>query len=211
MWSNGDGYGLQVHDTDIGRIGILICGENTNPLARFALLAQGEQVHISTWPCAFPAKKPGAAREYDLARAIEIRAAGHAFEGKVFNIVTAGVVDERTAELSATTPEAQEVLDRTPKPASMIIAPSGTTIAGPVTGGDQLVIAEVDLEQQVEEKPIHDVTGGYNRFDVFELKVNRFRRRGLVMDVTGEPGGFDPARGETGDDRGVPAEQEGQE
>jgi len=44
IWANGDGSGLRVSSTELGRIGMLICGENTNPLARFALTAEGEQV-----------------------------------------------------------------------------------------------------------------------------------------------------------------------
>ena len=48
VWANGDGRGLRVVATEIGRLGMLICGENTNPLARFALMAQGEQVHMSS-------------------------------------------------------------------------------------------------------------------------------------------------------------------
>src|SRR4051812_48022276 len=47
IWAAGDGAGLKVVDTRVGRVGNLICGENTNPLARFALMSQGEQVHIS--------------------------------------------------------------------------------------------------------------------------------------------------------------------
>ena len=46
VWANGDARGLRVVPTEIGRVGMLICGENTNPLARYALMAQGEQVHI---------------------------------------------------------------------------------------------------------------------------------------------------------------------
>ncbi|KAJ5193161.1 hypothetical protein N7449_004353 [Penicillium cf. viridicatum] len=49
-WSPGDGHGLRVADTPYGRIGGLICGENTNPLARYSLMAQSEQIHISSWP-----------------------------------------------------------------------------------------------------------------------------------------------------------------
>ncbi len=48
IWANGDARGLRVIQTDIGRVGALICGENTNPLSRYALMAEGEQVHIST-------------------------------------------------------------------------------------------------------------------------------------------------------------------
>ena len=50
VWANGDGAGSRVNDTPIGRIGMLICGENTNPLARYSLIAQGEQIHISSYP-----------------------------------------------------------------------------------------------------------------------------------------------------------------
>ena len=78
VWSFGDGSTLRVYDTAVGRLGTLCCGENTNPLARFALIAQGEQVHVANYP-ARPAGDP-----YDLTRAIEIRSAAHAFEGKCF-------------------------------------------------------------------------------------------------------------------------------
>ncbi len=54
IWAQGDGAGLQVASTRLGRIGMLICGENTNPLARYTLLAQGEQIHIATWPSVWP-------------------------------------------------------------------------------------------------------------------------------------------------------------
>ena len=54
VWAPGDGSGLQVSETRLGRMGMLICGENTNPLARFALLAQGEQLHLSTYPPLWP-------------------------------------------------------------------------------------------------------------------------------------------------------------
>lgn len=89
MWVYGNGSGLKVVDTDIGRIDVLICGENTNPLARFALLAQGEQIHIATYPSAWPFGGSGNLA-YDLTESIRIRAAAHSFEGKVFTVVTSG-------------------------------------------------------------------------------------------------------------------------
>ncbi|HEX6988565.1 MAG TPA: carbon-nitrogen hydrolase family protein, partial [Bacillota bacterium] len=190
VWSNGDARDLQAHETDLGRIGVLICGENTNPLARFALLAQGEQLHIATYPCAFPAKKPGAPGEYDLGRAIEIRSAAHSFEGKVYTVVTAGFVDDRTLEISARWEGARQVMAATPRPASMVLAPDGRAVAGPVTDAEGLVLADVDLENTVEEKQIHDVTGGYNRFDVFRLEV----RREKLAAVRGVEGGSSGGR-----------------
>lgn len=94
VWSNGDGAGLRVADTSIGRIGMLICGENTNPLARYALMAQGEQIHVSSYPPVWPTRPPQEAGGYDLERAILIRAGAHSFEAKVFNVVASAFVDD---------------------------------------------------------------------------------------------------------------------
>src|SRR5690606_28979664 len=77
VYANGDGAGLRVSDTEIGRIGMLICGENTNPLARYALMADGEQVHICTYPAITAARTPDGKGAYDLQSGIRIRAAGH--------------------------------------------------------------------------------------------------------------------------------------
>ena len=93
VWAPGDGSGLQVCETRLGRLGMLICGENTNPLARFALLAQGEQVHLSTYPPMWPTRDPATGDNYDLKQAILIRAGAHSFEGKVFNVVASGFLD----------------------------------------------------------------------------------------------------------------------
>ena len=37
---------------------MLICGENTNPLARYSLIAQGEQIHVSSYPPIWPTRPP---------------------------------------------------------------------------------------------------------------------------------------------------------
>ena len=71
IWASGDGDGLRVLDTPIGKIGMLICGENTNPLARYALIAQGEQVHVSSYPPVWPTRPSNQPGRYDLAAAIE--------------------------------------------------------------------------------------------------------------------------------------------
>jgi nitrilase len=83
IWSNGDGHGLRVIETRLGKIGALICGENTNPLARYTLIAQSEEIHVSSWPPVWPTEKPACAKKnYDLAAAVRIRASAHAFEAK---------------------------------------------------------------------------------------------------------------------------------
>src|SRR5262245_32061416 len=94
VWNRGDGAGLRVAATSLGRIGALICGENTNPLARFALMAQAEQVHVSSFPPAWPTRPPLAGGNYDNRAANRIRTAAHCFEAKCFGIVAAGRFDE---------------------------------------------------------------------------------------------------------------------
>ena len=80
-WASGDGSTLRTYDTPYGPLGTLACGENTNTLARFTLLSQGEVIHIANY-IAFPFTA-----DYDMPEAIRIRAGAHSFEGKVFTIV----------------------------------------------------------------------------------------------------------------------------
>src|SRR6185437_7066290 len=95
VWANGDGAGLRVCGTDLGRIGMLVCGENTNPLARFTMIAQGQQVHVASFPPVWPTRDPREAGRYDLASATRIRCGAHAFEGKLFNLVVSSWMDRR--------------------------------------------------------------------------------------------------------------------
>ena len=86
-WAGGDGSSLRVYDTSIGRLGGLACGENTNTLARFALLAQGENIHTANY-----ISLPTAPADYDMVEAIKVRAAAHSFEGKVFTVVACSAI-----------------------------------------------------------------------------------------------------------------------
>lgn len=175
VWAPGDGAGLKVVETAVGRIGQLICGENTNPLARYSLMAQGEQFHISSWPPVWPTRRPAAGGNYDIAAANRIRASAHCFEAKVFGLVTAGVLDRTAFEMmAARDPAAAEVLEGTPRPASYFVDPTGAQI-GEALQDEGILYAEIDLNACVEPKQFHDVVGYYNRFDVFELGVNRRR------------------------------------
>jgi aliphatic nitrilase len=176
IWANGDGEGLRVSNTQIGKIGMLICGENTNPLARYSLIAQGEQVHISSYPPVWPTRPANEPGRYDLASAIRIRAGAHSFEGKVFNVVSSGFLDKRTREALRTVDrEGLETLENSPQAISMVLGPSGEIISDTLSETEGLLYQEVDIAQCVEPKQFHDVVGYYNRFDVFDLKVNRKR------------------------------------
>jgi nitrilase len=177
IWANGDARGLRVSQTAIGRIGMLICGENTNPLSRFALMADGEQVHISTYPPCWPTRPPAESGAYDLRRAIEIRAGAHAFEAKVFNIVSSAFADKDLLDkVGGVDRSALEIIERSPRSVSMVLDPSGSIIGTPLSDSEGIVYADIDTVLSVEPKQFHDVVGYYNRFDIFDLRVDRSRR-----------------------------------
>jgi len=198
IWSNGDARGLRVTETQLGRLGMLICGENTNPLARYALMAEGEQVHMSSYPPIWPTRPPDQAGRYDLRRAIEIRAASQAFEAKVFNIVASGFVDIAMRDaVGQADSKTLEIIDCSPRAVSLILGPSGEVIGDVLCDQEGVVYAEIDVEQCVEPKQFHDVVGYYNRFDIFRLNIDRSARdpayfvdaeeRAVIEDASLEP------------------------
>ncbi|RXF72797.1 carbon-nitrogen hydrolase family protein [Hansschlegelia zhihuaiae] len=176
-WANGDGAGLRVSDTDLGKVGMLICGENFNPLARFTMIAQGEQVHVSSYPPVWPAYDPKEIA-YDVAEGIRVRANAHCLEAKVFNIVVSSFMDEAMIEdMAKDDPEARRVLMDSPRGVSMVMSPTGKVIAGPMQNEEGVLYADIDTEACVEPKQLHDLAGAYNRFDVFKLTVDRSANR----------------------------------
>ena len=176
IWANGDGAGLRFSIRAIGKIGMLICGENTNPLARYSLIAQGEQVHVSSYPPVWPTRPSNQPGRYDLAAAIRIRAGAHSFEGKVFNIVSSACSTNRLLDaLRGTRPGGARDAGTKPAGVSMVIGPSGEVISDTLCESEGLLYQDIDISQCVEPKQFHDVVGYYNRFDVFDLKVTRKR------------------------------------
>lgn len=168
-WAPGDASALRVHETSIGRLGALACGENTNTLARFALLAQGELVHVASY-IALPVAPP----DYDMAEAIKVRAAAHSFEGKVFTIVSCSTISQEIVEaVSALHPQARELLARRNSAFSGILGPDGRVIGEPLIDDEGIIYADIDLSRCIEPRQMHDITGHYNRFDIFDLHVNR--------------------------------------
>jgi len=176
VWAPGDGFGLRVANTRIGKIGALICGENTNPLARYTLAAEGEQIHISAWPAIWPTRKPGE-QNFDNVAANRIRAGGVSFENKAFGILCSGFMD--SVMLAALSREADadaiEVLEKSPRAATMFLDPTGAQIGDTLQKEEGIGYATFNLNECVEPKQFHDIVGYYNRFDVFDLKINRHR------------------------------------
>jgi len=168
-WAPGDASSMRVHKTNIGPLGSLACGENTNTLARFSLLAQGEMIHTANYIAL-----PVAPKDYDMAEAIRLRAAAHCFEGKVFTVVSCSTISEEIVELmSATHPEARELLARKNSAFSGTIGPDGRTVGEALIDDEGIAYADIDLNRCIQPRQMHDITGHYNRFDVFDLKVNR--------------------------------------
>jgi aliphatic nitrilase len=189
IWANGDARGLRVVQTAIGRLGVLICGENTNPLSRFALMAEGEQIHISSYPPCWPTRPPAESRAYDLRRAIEIRAGAHAFEAKVFNIVSSAFADRTLKDAVGKGDQAVlDILEQSARGVSMVLDPSGGVIGEPLSDSEGIVYAEIDTALSIEPKQFHDVVGYYNRFDIFDVRVDRSKRDPACFHEGGERG-----------------------
>jgi nitrilase len=176
VWAAGDGAGLHVADTRIGRIGGLICGENTNPLARYSLIAQGEQIHISSWPALWPTRRPISGGNFDNVSANRLRAGAHSFEAKAFGIICAGYMDNEMRDfLVARDPAAAAVLDGSSRAMTLFVDPTGAPVGDSLCDEEGIAYAQFDLNRCVEPKQFHDVVGYYNRFDVFSLTVDRER------------------------------------
>ncbi len=171
-WSFGDGTSLRVHSTDIGKLGVLNCGENGNSLLRYALIAQGEQVHVANYPAL--AVLSEAAGMYDFWKGVEIRTAAHAFEGKLFNIVSSAVLDEEAKAVLCDTPDKKACFREKNNSLTAIYGPGGVPVAPPVPPDSEgISYAEVDLAQILAHKLFHDIAGNYNRSDIVSLNLNR--------------------------------------
>lgn len=171
-WAPGDGAGLRVQQTAVGPVGMLACGENTNTLARFSLLSQGELVHLASY-ISLPVAPP----DYDMAEAIKLRAMAHSFEGKVYTVVSCSTISPDIVEqMDAAFPGSRELLVRKNSAFSGVIGPDGRLVGQPLIDEEGIVYADVDLARCIQPRQMHDITGNYNRFDIFDLQVDR---RGL--------------------------------
>jgi aliphatic nitrilase len=167
-WAGGDGSSLKVHQTAVGPLGVLACGENTNTLARFALLSQGEMVHVASY-ISLPVAPP----DYDMADAIRLRAAAHSFEGKLFTVVSCSTIsDEIIERMTELRPDAEALLRRKSSAFSGIIGPDGRVIGKPLIDDEGIVYADIDLNSCIQPRQMHDITGHYNRFDIFDLRIH---------------------------------------
>ncbi|BAI72698.1 aliphatic nitrilase [Azospirillum sp. B510] len=164
VWAPGDGAGLRAVATPAGRIGGLVCWEHWHPLARQALHADDEQIHVAVWP--------------DMPSSHQLACRSYAFEGRCF-VVSAGTylpverVPEALRQAFITGLGGQDGLQG----GSGVVGPDGEYLVGPVFGGET-VVATIDLADTIRFKHDLDVVGHYDRRDVFQLTVNRRREIG---------------------------------
>jgi nitrilase len=163
---HGDTFGAFA--TEFGPASGLICGENSNPLAVFALIAEGTRIHVMSWPNHFPTSGD------PLRNRVAIDSQAFAQMSKAFVISACGTVDEAMIEALAASPEAEKFLrDTNCCGGSVIVNPMSRIIAGPMGAEEGILYADCNLELAIEMKLRHDFAGHYNRPDIFQLHVNR--------------------------------------
>jgi nitrilase len=170
VWGFGDGTGLKVVDTPCGRLGTLVCWENYMPLARYVLYAQGVQVYIA------PTYDSG---DEWIASMQHIAREGRCWVISCGVALTAADIPDDFPERERLYPDAGEWINPGD---SVVIAPGGKIVAGPLRQDKGLLYAEVDPQQAVNAKRALDVAGHYARPDIFTLHVNTTAQRPLKFD-----------------------------
>ena len=163
-WAIGDGHGLRTHALGPFTVGALNCWENWMPLARAALYAQGEDLHVALWP--------GSVRNTEhITRFI-------ARESRSYVMSVSGLL--RRTDVPTTVPHAALLLERMPavmaEGGSCIAAPDGSWLMAPIASDERLIVATIEHQRVREERQNFDPAGHYGRPDVFQLTVNRERQ-----------------------------------
>lgn len=172
VWGQGDGGGLRVVDTAAGRVGGLICWEHWMPLARQALHAEGEQIHVAAWPDT-PAIHELAARTYAREGGCYVLSAALFYRD---DDVPDQLRDAYRAGIGADAPRDGVLFDG----GSSIASPDGRWLVEPVRGRPEIIMADLDLDAVDEAHAELDVVGHYSRPDIFTLKVDASRRSETV-------------------------------
>jgi nitrilase len=178
VWGMGDGSDLKVHETAVGRIGGLICWENYMPLARFAMYAQGVDIWVAP---TLATHEPWVASMRHIAREGVCYVIGVAPAARFSDVPDS--VPERDRLWRGVEPHGDWMLDGY----SVIVAPDGTVLAGPLVREEGILYATLDLDAARARKRLFDPVGHYNRPDVFRLVVDDRPKPHLVSLARAEP------------------------
>lgn len=160
VWGFGDATGLRTVETPCGRLGTLLCWESYMPLARCALYAQGIDIYVAP---TYDSGQRWVAGMQHIARegGCWVIGSGYACQGRhVFGAV-AGL-----AELYPDPDEWANAGD------SVVVAPGGKIVAGPLHQEFGILYADIDLSQVAVARRNLDTVGHYSRPDLFTLHVN---------------------------------------
>lgn len=162
IWGQGDAAGLKVAETKAGRVGALACWEHYNPLARYALMTQHEQIHCSQFP--------GSLVGPVFSDQIEATIRHHALESGCFVVNSTGWLTEPQIESITKDEKLQNALRGGCNTA--IISPEGKHLCKPITSGEGIAIADLDFALITKRKRMMDSVGHYARPELLSLLIN---------------------------------------
>jgi nitrilase len=169
VWGLGDGAGIRVIDTSVGRVGSLICWESFMPLARMALYAQGVEIYVApTWD----SSDGWIGTMQHIAR-----------EGRCY--VANCCTSMKGADVPADFPGRSDLFEEEEtinSGKSCIVEPGGNIIAGPLVGENGIIYGDVDLQKVRSSRRSLDVAGHYNRPDIFRFSLDRSRRGSIKLE-----------------------------
>lgn len=164
FWCRGDGTTLKVYDSMVGRLGGLICYEHLQPLFKYALIAQGEEIHCASWP-GWPNFKNGRSNRH----VIDVANRMYALEGQCFVVAASIYVPEEIGEKSCLPGANWSFFG-----GSAIVNPSGEYLAGPVYDKETILYADLDFREILLRKAVIDTTGRDHRWDILRLDYKPF-------------------------------------
>jgi len=162
VWGQGDAAGLKVVDTRAGRVGALACWEHYNPLARYALMAQHEEIHCAQFP--------GSMVGQIFADQMEVTIRHHALESGCFVVNATGWLTD--AQIASITPDTGLQKALRGGCCTAIVSPEGVLLAEPLRQGEGLLVADLDMALIAKRKRMMDSVGHYARPELLSLVIN---------------------------------------